>query len=123
MVGGCTNLLLGRRGDFERCKYWVRNEEDEDLSEYTHKKEPSGIFYAKEITAKDLRKLVIDGVFMFDETLTTIYANGDLDLKKGDLIEFEDDIWQVVSCQSKPINKNRQFMKRPAKTNYIQIKR
>ena len=123
MVGGCTDLLLGRRGDFEKCQYWVRDESDESLNEYTHNHKPSGIFYAKEITAEDLHKLVINGVFMFNESLITIYANGSLKLKNGDLIKFRDEIWIVQTCQPKRVQKNVQFMKRPSVKSYIQLKR
>lgn len=123
MAGGCADLLLGRRGDFERCKYWVRNEDDEDLSQYLYEIEPDGIFYAEEITPEDLRKLTINGIFMFDESLITIYTNGSISLKKGDLVEFRGDIWVVQSCQTKRVQKNLQFMKRPSTKSYIQLKK
>lgn len=122
MVGGCINLQTGNRGHFERCKYWVRDE-NRDLSEYTYNDNPSGIFYAEEVTAKDLRKLVINGTFMFDESLITLQSKGQISLKKGDLVEFENEIWIVDSCQYKKVNKNNQFMNNPARITYIQLKK
>lgn len=123
MCGGTIDTQLGRRGHFERCKYWVRDESDYDLSEYTYKQEPNGIFYAEEVTAKDIKKLVINGVFMFDESLITIQTKGQISLKQGDLIEFEGEMWIVQSCQQKKFNRNNQFMKRPSVITYIQIKK
>ena len=38
-------------------------------------------------------------------------------------IEFQEEIWFVKNCQEKKVNKNRQFMKKPMKFSYIQIKR
>ena len=61
--------------------------------------------------------------FIFDENSTTIKTNDYVDLKEGDLIEFQEEIWFVKSCQEKKVNKNRQFMKKPMKFSYIQIKR
>ena len=122
MAGGSTNLLLGRRGNFEHCKYWVRDEDDEDLSEYVHNHQPSGQFWAEEITPEDLRKLIVNNVFMFDESLITLYSRATLKLKKGDLVQFEDKIWIVQSCQTKRYHNNNQFMKRPSTMSYIQLK-
>lgn len=122
-MNGSTNLLLGRRGDFERCKYWVRDDEDSDLSQFVHENEPRGVFYAEEVTSEDLRKLIVNGVFMFDESLITLQTKGSIRLNKGDLIEYENDIWSVQSSQIKKTHKNGQYMKRPSITTYIQIKR
>ena len=123
MTGGCVDLLLGRRGDFEKCKYWVRNEDDEDLSQYTYESAPDGTFYAEEVSTEDLRKMTINGIFMFDESLITIYTNGSISLKKGDLVGYRGDVWIVQSCQSKRIQKNLQFMKRASTKSYIQLKK
>lgn len=121
MVGGYN--ILGRRGDFERCKYWKVDKKNRDLSEFTHEKTPDGTFYAQEITSEEKKKLVIGSGFIFDENSTTIKTNDYVDLKEGDLIEFQEEIWFVKSCQEKKVNKNRQFMKKPMKFSYIQIKR
>lgn len=123
MTGGCIDLLLGRRGDFEKCKYWIRDEDDEDLSQYVYEVSPTGSFYGTEVSPEDLRKMIVNNVFMFDESLVTIYTNGYIDLKKGDLVEFRDEIWIVQSCQSRRVRKSIQFMKNPSKRTYIQLKR
>lgn len=122
MVGGYNNLL-GRRGDFDKCKYWVVDAKNVDLSEYTHENTPSGIFYAQEVTSEEKKKLIVGSGFMFDENSTTIKTNDQLELKEGDLIEFQDEIWYVKNCQQRKINKTRQFLKHPLKFSYIQIKR
>ncbi len=123
MMGGCTDLLLGRRGDFEKCKYWIVNDKDIDLEEFTHNTNPSGIFYAEEVSPENLRKMIINGVFMFDESLITIYTNGTITLKTGDLVLFRGDIWRVQDCQTRRVQKNLQFMKRPSMKSYIQLKK
>lgn len=120
---GTISTLLGRRGDYDKCKYWVVDEENLDLEEYTHNTTPSGIFYAEETTAKERRKLVINNSFMFDEELVTIKTKSQISLKEGDLVEYEDEIWIVKSCQTRKISKNEQFMKRPCRVAYIQLKK
>lgn len=122
-MSGYTDLLVGRRELHERCKFWVRDDEEKELSEYVYNTTPSGWFYAKEITSEDLRKTQLNGVFMFDESLTTIYTTSGLNIKKGDLIEYMGEIWFAQSVQKKRINKNRQFMSRPSFECYIQIKK
>ncbi len=123
MVGGCIDLQLGRRGDFDRCKYWVRNENDENLEEYTHNHEASGIFYAKEITAEDKHKNIVNDMFMFDENTITIYTKALVKLKEGDIVDFEGEKWLVKNCQSRKIHKNNEFMTRASYISYIQLKR
>lgn len=120
---GTTDLLMGTRGEFDDCKYWVVDEENLDLEEYTHNTIPSGIFKAQETTAKERRKLVINNSFMFDEDLVTIKTKSQISLKQGDLVEYEEEIWQVKSSQSVKITKNEQFMKRPCRVTYIQLRK
>lgn len=122
-MNGCTDLLFGRREEFEKCKYWIRDEESKDLSEYNYKDEPNGYFYAKEVTAEDFRKTQINGVFLFDESSTTLFTTSNVKLKKGDLVGYNGDIWIVQDAQIKKKSKNRQFMTRPGTSVYIQIKK
>lgn len=121
MAGGYN--YLGRRGEFEHCNYWIRNEDDEDLSVLELKPVPDGDFYASEVTSAEKRKLIIGSGFMFDETLTTLKTNDQIELKEGDIIDYLGEKWFVKSCQQKKITKSRQFMKTPLKVSYIQIKR
>lgn len=123
MAGGCNSLLLGRRGDFDKCFYWVRDENNEDLSQYEHKKEPDGIFWAEEITAEEKRKLIVGSGFMFDENLITIRTKGQISLKEGDIVNFEGEDWIVKNCQQRKYSKTQQFMNTPQKISYIQLKR
>lgn len=123
-MSGCTNLLVGRRGNFEKCKYWVRDEEEKELDEYVYNTVPSGVFYVKEITAEDLRKTQVNNLFMFDESLTTLFTSDSvMNLKKGDLIEYNGDVWVAQSVQIKKVAKNRQFMARPSVEVYVQVKK
>lgn len=120
---GCTNLLRGRRSEFDKCKYWVRSESDKTLEEYKHNVKPSGIFYAKEITPENLQKLIINNVFMFDEHLITLYTKADLNANKGDLVEYNGDMWIINTCQKQIIHKHSQFMKSNITASYIQLKK
>ena len=121
MDGGCSNY--GRRGLFERCKYWVRDESIKDLSIYKHEKQPKGVFYANQITALNIDKGELSNVFSYDENSITIYTKSYVMMKKGDIVEFKGKLWLVMNCQVREITKNQQFMNRPNYETYIQIKR
>ena len=123
MVGGCSNIMLGRRGLFERCKYWVRDESVKDLSIYKHEKKPSGVFYANQVSQMNLDSKELNNVFMVDENSITLITKGFVSLKKGDIVEFKDKLWFVLNVQYAEINKNQQFMNRPSFETYIAIKR
>ena len=122
MVGGYTDLRLGRRGHFDRCKYWVRNDEYKDLSEYKLEK-PSGIFYAERVNAKTLQKMAVNNSFLFDESLETIKTRSAIEINAGDIVEFDEEVYIVQNVQEIYVCKNEQFMRRSAKEIYIQMKR
>lgn len=122
MDGGCSSFL-GRRGLFDKCYYWERNESNVNLNEYTHNTKPSGMFYAREVNAESKSKMVVNNLFMFDNNTITIYTTASIDLKKGDLVKFRGKIWICGDCQFKNISGNTQFMNRANRECYISLKR
>ena len=122
MVGGCSSFI-GRRGLFEKCNYWVRDENVKDLSVYKHEKKPKGRFYANQITAMSQDKGQLNNAFSYDVNVITLYTRNYVKLTKGDIVEFKGELWFVVNTQYTEITKNQQFMTRPNIETYIQIKR
>lgn len=123
MAGGCIDIKLGRRGDYDLCKYWVRDESDEDLSEFVRKTTPSGRFYCHEVTAEILQKNQLNNLFMFDASSITIRTRAAIKIKQGDAVQYNDDIWIVKDVQFVPVHKNNQFMKNPSGFTYIQLQK
>lgn len=122
MVGGYTDLRLGRRGHFDKCKYWVRNDEYKDLSEYKLEN-PSGTFYAERVNARTLQKMAVNNSFLFDETLETIKTLSYVNIESGNLVEFDGELYIAQNVQEIYVCKNEQYMKHSAKETYIQLKR
>ena len=123
MAGGCSNLILGRRGQFEKCNYWLRDESIKDLSVYKYQIKPKGRFYANQITPMNEDKAQLNNAFLYDTSAITLYTRNYVKLKKGDIVEFKGELWMVINCQYKETTKNQQFMSRPSIESYIQIRR
>ena len=123
MAGGYTNTLVGRRGLFNRCKYWNREYAKDDFDEYVYSSKPNGYFYAEEIGSNELKKLVVNNIFQFDDNLITIRTRGRIHLKAGDKVEYYGELWIVSSVQDRFIKKNTQYMQKPMREYFIQIKR
>lgn len=120
---GCISELTSRRVNFDECKYWSRDYDDDDLEEYTYKNNYSGIFWAKESNANTTEKNVIDGTFIYDESTITIETNDLISIKPGDIVKFEDKLWHVVNVQEREMHKSKQFLKMDLKKTYIQLRR
>lgn len=120
-MDGCVDL--GFRTEFDVCKYWVCDETNVDWQEYTYNNQPTGKFNAEETTAKERKKLIINNSFMFNEDLITLKTKSQISIKKGDLVEYEGEIWIVESSQSRKVTKSNQFLTKPPVITYIQLKR
>ena len=121
MVGGYTDLRLGRRGHFIKCKCWNRDDEYKDISEYILQEQPL-IFYAERVNAQTLQKMPVNNSFLFDENAVTLKTNANIIIDVGDLVEYEEKHYVVSSVQILEVVKNQQFMKRASKETYIQLK-
>ena len=122
-MGGCTDLLLGRRGAFCKCQYWERDNNVKDLSEYQYKKTPKGTFYADRVSNKTKQKQEINNQFMFDASNVTISTKGKVDIKPKDIVLFENSLWQVTNVQEIEIRSQEQFMTRLSKITYISLRK
>ena len=123
MVGGYTNLLMGNRGCFYRCKYWERNSQYKDLAEYKHKIEPKGVFMAKRENSTSQQKNELNNMFLYGNESIMISTKSTVDIKPNDLVEFDGEIWVVQNVQYVTKRSNEQYMKKKCRFTYIQLKR
>lgn len=95
------DLFQSRREYNELCKWWSRDERDENTSdELIYKRIPTGTFLAKEVSPESIQNNVISGSFMFDRTTTTIKSVDNLNgIKQNDLILFRGEKWIIASVQ------------------------
>lgn len=122
-MDGCVSEFTSRRTNFDKCKYWNRKDSKLSLDEYTYNNEPSGSFYAKEITAQTMQKNIIGNTFMFDQDTITLETSDVVNIASGDIVEYENDLWSVSNVQIKEIHKSKQFMKSSYRKTYIQIRK
>lgn len=106
------------------CFYWKRNTtQPMDNEEIVHNQQPSGIFHAKIITSKSSDKNDLVGVFRVDVEGMTIETRDIVDLKKDDLIQFDNQIWLVGRVNTDPIQKNAEFGRYVSNKTTIEINR
>lgn len=124
MRSGMLDLFTSRRTMHDKCVFWCRKA-DEDLNALIfNTNEPSGFFYAKQITSIQDIPQVLAGVFLFDSETVTIQSNDKIDkLKRDDMVQFRDEIWRVEQVQKTPIRMNNQYSKDIRMTYFVRLKR
>jgi hypothetical protein len=124
MRSGMLDLFTSRRTMHDKCNYW-RRESNEDINALIHEiNEPSGFFYAKQITSIQDMPQVLAGVFLFDSETVTIQSNDELDkLKRDDIIQFRGEIWRLEQIQATPIRINNQYNYDVQMTYFLRLKR
>lgn len=108
------DLSKSRRKCNEFCRWWKRDERDENTpDELIYKRTATGSFWAEEISAEQDRDNIVGGVFMFDSTHVTIRTPDNcLGMESKDLVLFRDEYWIVVSAQKGQAKKsNAMFVK------------
>lgn len=118
-------IFTGRRDTHRKCIYWCQDESEYyDKNEIGIKKEPTGKFYAKEVQARQDGSQQVGGVFMFDSSTISLKTNDNIEnLRKNDVVKYNNEMWRVTDIQKRPIRKNAQFMKNAIYTYYINLKR
>lgn len=124
MRSGMLDLFTSRRTMHDKCNYW-RRESNEDINALIHEiNEPSGFFYAKQITSIQDMPQVLAGVFLFDSETVTIQSNDELDkLKRDDIVQFRGEIWRLEQIQATPIRINNQYNYDVQMTYFLRLKR
>lgn len=98
-----TDLFQSRRNYNEYCRWWSRNESDEDEhgdDALIMKRVPTGSFMAKEVSPEQLKAQTIAGSFVYDENFVTIKTPDNISgIKAKDLVEFRGEKWFVDNVQ------------------------
>lgn len=97
-----TDIFQSRRNYNEYCRWWTRNENDDEIdeSELKMNRTATGSFCAKEMSPIQLNAMNLGGVFRIDGTHTTIKSPDDLgNIKVDDYIEYQGEIWRVDDVQ------------------------
>lgn len=113
---GRVDLFHSRRTNYFKCRYWIRNESDlvGDASKYIYNNSPSGSFYAKPISAKSNQINVVSGVWALDSEHITLETDDDItEIRRGCIVEYNNEIWVVDSNQYNTHLKESEFCKHP----------
>ena len=87
------DFTQNRRNCNEFCKWWSRNEGDENLAdEIIMKRIPTGQFWAEEITGETVQNTQVGNTFMFDRFNVTIRSPDNiLGIKNNDLVLYQEE--------------------------------
>lgn len=113
---GRVDLFHSRRTGYVDCKFWIRDERNQSGSpqQWVLYNQPSGIFHAKPVSARDNQMNVINGVWALDRNHITIETDDDVpDLTRGCLVEYCDELYLVETSQGIPHLKELEFNKHP----------
>lgn len=108
-----------------RCKFYKVDRENKDNNELLYKTQPSGVFYAKKVSAQSLQSSELGGVFRVDETNVTIKVLDDVKTLQNDdkVVMDNGTVWFVVTKQTTDIDKEEEFSKRGREITYIQLRK
>ena len=122
-MSGCIDIYTSRRTAFEKCRWWARDDDEVDLETYAHENKPSGSFYAKEANAFANEKGDINGIFLYDENTITLETQDAVDVKAGDIVEFDGELWHALNVQKREFHKSKQYFTQRFFKTYMQLKR
>lgn len=107
------DLKTSRRDYFLHCAYWSQNEEEYiDDDKIVYEKDPTGYFYAKELSSYNISSNVVVGVFMARSVRVTIETKDDVsNLRRNDIVIIDNKIYRVEDIQITPVKKQRQFLR------------
>lgn len=107
------DLKTSRRDYFLHCAYWSQNEEEYiGDDKIVYEKDPTGYFYAKELSSYNISSNVVVGVFMARSVRVTIETKDDVsNLRRNDIVIIDNKIYRVEDIQITPVKKQRQFLR------------
>lgn len=103
-----VNLFHSRRKNLFRCVYWC----DLRLTDnnIVYETQPSGIFYAYDITPKYERKDELFNKMRFSNSTITLVTDDNIaDLKIDDIVKYLNDYWIVTDVEKELHRKESYF--------------
>lgn len=110
---GNIDLFHSRRTNYRKCEYWVRDEREQNPpSKWVLYNQSNGRFYAKPVSPKTNQMNVINNVWALDVNHETLETDDEIDIKRGCIVKYNDELWLVENVQSIPHNKESEFSKK-----------
>ena len=121
-MAGSIDIYNNRRTYHDKCYFWKRDE-DKPLEEYREDKKSATLFYSKEVSSILQDKNTVNGMFMFDSDTLTIATPDFIDIKAGDVVLFDEEMWRVRNVQIAKKHCQQAFGRKVSRITYIQLKK
>lgn len=129
-----ADLYQSRRTNFVRCRYWIAKDTEafKDLGTeairaddgYKISQYCDGMFMAKERTAEDNSKKIVENVFMFDTSRIQLETTDNISfLVQDSIVEYNGLYWRVTDNQKEKLKKQGQFLRKPSYKYYLSLMR
>ena len=120
-----VDIYHSRRGHFNKCVYYKRDEDNSvgDLTKWILETNPTGVFYAKEVSQKSNQENQVGNVILMDNhSITLETADEVMDIKRGYVVKYLGQCWLVTNVQFATRIKENEFQKEKY-TTYISLVR
>lgn len=129
-----ADLYQSRRTNFVKCRYWIAKDTEafKDLGMeaiqsddgYKISQYCDGVFMAKERTAEDNSKKIIENVYMYNVTNIQLETTDNISyLTQDSIVEYNGLYWRVTNIQKEKIKKQGQFLRNPSYKYYLSLTR
>lgn len=129
-----ADLYQSRRTNFVKCRYWIAKDTEafKDLGMeaiqsddgYKISQYCDGVFMAKERTAEDNSKKIIENVYMYNVTNIQLETTDNISyLTQDSIVEYNGLYWRVTNIQKEKIKKQGQFLRKPSYKYYLSLTR
>lgn len=129
-----ADLYQSRRTNFVKCRYWIAKDTEafKDLGMeaiqsddgYKISQYCDGFFMAKERTAEDNSKKIIENVYMYNVTNIQLETTDNISyLTQDSIVEYNGLYWRVTNIQKEKIKKQGQFLRKPSYKYYLSLTR
>lgn len=111
---GRVDLFHSRRANYHKCEYWIRDKRAQSgtPSQWVLMNVSSGFFWAKPLSVKSTQMNVINGTWASDRNNITLETDDDvIDIDRGCIVKFDDQLWLVEAVQREIHNKESEFCK------------
>lgn len=129
-----VDLYQSRRTNFVKCRYWIakdteafkdlgmdaiRSDDGYKISQYC-----DGMFMAKERTAEDNSKKIIENVYMYNVTNIQLETADNIScLTQDSIVEYNGLYWRVTNVQREKVKKQGQYLRKPSYKYYLSLTR
>lgn len=117
-----VNIFHSRRKNYAKCLYW--HSIKKPYNELIYEVQPSGLFYACDISPKQERNNEIFNRFQFSSSTILLETDDNIgDLCVNDIVRYFNEYWIVSDIQKELHRKETYYSKKPIYKYIINIRK